>query len=150
LTHIITIRVIPGQSVDPETYIVVRIWADGTVDADYTVPEGDSLFSQIRLLSSEHPKAEDLAPKLRTRTVHLKNSLRLRNAVAKFRKVRIATYLPAALYLDATRYDVSDVTFMNHLTVSVHDSTTDEKNDLLEWAKAVVTMCKGEARRTSK
>jgi hypothetical protein len=50
VTHLFVIRVIPGQSVDPETYLVIRVFEDGAVVADYSFPDGESLFAQIRAM----------------------------------------------------------------------------------------------------
>jgi hypothetical protein len=67
--RVITIRIIPGQSVDPETYLVLRIRADGTVDGDFQTPDGESLFAQIRRRATDTSVATEIAKALAIKTV---------------------------------------------------------------------------------
>lgn len=148
VTHVYVVRVIPGQSVDPEAYVVIRLLEDGAIEADYSSPDGDSLFAQIRAMSGENLTRDELAKRLKTRTVHLANSKTLRDHIGRLRKICVGVGLPSSLYLDATRYDISEVTPMNTLMLSIYDSEIDKKNELLEWAKSLITACR--AGRLSK
>jgi hypothetical protein len=150
ITHVVTIRVIPAQSLDAETYIVVRAWADGRVEADYAVPDGESLFAQARTLAGEHLTAEQLSARFKVRTVHLNDAANLRRVFSRFTKLRMRPHLSAGLYLDATRYDVAEATFMNRFSVSITESSEEPRNDVVEWAKRVVKECQTRALRASR
>lgn len=140
--RVLTIRVIPGQSVDPEAYLVLRLRADGSVMANYEVPDGDSLFAQIRKRSHETPiSVEQMAQLLSVRVYAIQDQRRLRELVAEFSRIRMRVALPDAIYLDTTRYDIAQVTVMNGLSLSVHDSDVLPSNELLLWAKKAMRVC---------
>ena len=142
VTHLFVIRVIPGQSVDPEAYLVIRVSENGAVVADYSFPDGESLFAQIRAMSEEHLSRDELAGRLKIRTARIADSPALREQMRRLLKMRARVALAPSIYLDATRYDISQITPMNTFTLSIYDSPIDRKNEILEWAKSFVYACR--------
>jgi hypothetical protein len=142
VTHLFVIRVIPGQSVDPEAYMVIRVSENGAVVVDYSFPDGESLFAQIRAMSNEHLSREDIAGRLKTRTVRMADSRALRQQIHRLFTLRASLALAPSIYLDTTRYDISEITPMNTFMMSIHDSPIDRKNDILEWAKSFTRACR--------
>jgi len=151
LQRVITVRVVPAQSVDPEQYVVLRVRDAGRFDIEYSVPEGDSLFSQIRRLSKEEKDPEKLARQLTVRTIPPSPTPAIRRLVEAYAHLKINAPLPGGLYLDATRYDIVENAPMNQLSLSIYDdSAHPAQSGVVAWAKELVRACRSAPTRVEK
>gem|GEM_PF-3900906 len=142
------IRVIPPQSTDFETYIVVKEFDSNAVEVEFSVPVGDSLFAQIRTMTDTHLSKQEMVKLLKTKTIHLSDSHTLRVQLARLKQLCVQVAPQPGLYLDITRYDIAAVAPMNAFTMSMYDSGVDQRNNsLLKWTKNFVNVCRREAAK---
>lgn len=141
--RVITIRVIPAQSIDPEEYVVLRVKENGGADVEYVRPDGDSLFQQIGRLSAETSDPIEISKRLKVKAVSFSASREIRRLIANFSSLSIHAEIPSSLYLDATRYDFIEDTPMTQLAMVVYDAPSVAKaSAAFRWMKSVVRACR--------
>jgi hypothetical protein len=143
---VITIRVVPAQSVDAEEYVVLRLNESGGAAVDYATAKGASLFQQIRRLSKQTSDPREISNRLEVKVVSFPANREIRRLIEKFSKLSIRAELPSRLYLDATRYDFAEDAPMTQLALSLYEDTSVPGGGVaVGWMKSVVRACRAEA-----
>ncbi|HEV8433395.1 MAG TPA: hypothetical protein VGR95_08280 [Thermoanaerobaculia bacterium] len=144
--RVITIRVIPSQSVDAEEYVVLRVKENGGAAVEYARPNGDSLFQQIRRLSSPTSDPAEISKRLEIRSASFSANREIRKLIAAFSSLSVRAELSSRLYLDATRYDFTEDTPMTQLAMVLYDDSSVPKGSAaVNWMKSVVRACRAAA-----
>lgn len=147
LIRLIVIRKIPGDSLYPEEYAIIRV-REHAIEVEYSKPpSGASLMNQMRkLISDGRTDADDLAKGLVFTTTRVESQRKLKPLIDRFDSLRFRASLPPALHVDATRYEISESTLMNSLYLSMYDSSVGPRNELVDWAKDALAIFGSSAR----
>jgi hypothetical protein len=144
--RVITIRVVPAQSVDAEEYVVLRLREGGGGAVEYATAKGPSLFQQIRRLSAQTSDPGEIANRLEVRRASFSANREIRRLIGNFAALSIRAEIPSSLYLDATRYDFTEDTPMTQLAMVVYDAPPIAKGSAaFRWMKSVVRACRAAA-----
>jgi hypothetical protein len=144
--RVITIRVVPAQSVDAEEYVVLRLKENGGADVEYARPSRDSLFQQIRRLSAQTSDPIEISKHLDVKVVSFSANREIRGLIANFLTLSLRVELPSRLYLEATRYDFSEDTPMTQLAMVLYEDTSMPRGGVaVGWMKSVVRACRAAA-----